>query len=108
MQITLPAHPAAPLVTGHPMGLPASPGAPDPRRVASAAPSQNGDHAPGRRAAADAHADLERALENPDDHVAPPSIMQLRIAALRDTSPTPRADLATSAAEGYGQAIRSD
>ncbi|WP_149757520.1 hypothetical protein [Roseivivax sediminis] len=110
MQITTPAVPAAPIVSGHPFGLPGvPPRSPDPRRVEAATDSQTADNMPDRQPAAGSPSDkLEAALDDPGDHVAPPSIMQLRISALlaeRSTpAPAPEPGIEARARSAYDNA----
>ncbi|SLN43296.1 hypothetical protein ROJ8625_02143 [Roseivivax jejudonensis] len=96
MQITLPAIPAAPLVSGHPFGVPGvPPRGPDPRRVEATPAPSSADNAPDRRlATASPREELQAALASPADHIAPPTIMQLRIAAMLES---PEAGLDTGA-----------
>ncbi|ETX14224.1 hypothetical protein OCH239_05060 [Roseivivax halodurans JCM 10272] len=107
MQITMPAPPAAPLVSGHPLGVPdAERRLPDPRRVEAAAKSEAADMAANRRLAASPDEELEAVLKHPAKHVAPPSIMQLRIAALQDGGSAPETAAASDEARsGYGRAL---
>ncbi|MBY6003649.1 hypothetical protein KUV62_07005 [Salipiger bermudensis] len=101
----------APLATGHPLGLPAQPAGPaaETRVQPVAQQAQTGtDPDPGGQPPSNFWRGLT-GLPDPKKHVAPPSIMQIKIAALLEeqaqkmvpSEPVPDGD---SAAPGYGSA----
>lgn len=106
---------AAPFASGHPHGLPANRDKASPAAVEAASPAEKGDQETGRRLATSPSEELRAALEKPGDHVAPPTIMQLRIAAMREApgsspdgtetpEPAPPDTTARTAAAGYAAA----
>ena len=106
MQISLPTSPAAPLVSGHPFGLPAAPArSPDPKRVEATDAASSGNLGARRTPAPSAEEELAKVLENPGDHIAPPSIMQLRIAALLDGGTGPADTPPDAAAANYASGL---
>lgn len=84
MQMTGVSSAVAPLATGHPLGLPASPAGPavETKVQPIAQQSRTGtDPDPGGEPPSNFWRGLT-GLPDPSKHVAPPSIMQIRIAAL--------------------------
>lgn len=85
MQITALTPQLAPLATGHPLALPArvSPATPAVPPAGDTDTAATGDQ---RGRPPMPPSNPEAILRNPEDHVAPPSIMQLKIAAMQNAA----------------------